>query len=379
MNRKTRCRPSKGRRCIPDVDIQVHVETYLNDFSSSAQVKIQVEFNFELFWKKNQFFWFPCCSTREDLSVDISVTYVGLILTKPGRFFFSAYGNSGYGQNSISSISNILKKFNIFGFPCCSTRENHSIDESITNLGLILTKLRWFQLFVKSQNLNFELFWNKNQIFGFPWCSNREDLSIDASITNVGLILTKLRWFQLLVKSQNSNFFEEKNFNIFGFPYCSTREDLSIDVSITYVGLIMTKLRWFQLFVKSQNSNFELFWKKNKIFGFPWCSNREDLSIDVSITIVGLKLTKLRWFQLFVKSQNLNFELFWNKNQIFGFPWCSTREDLFIDVSITIVGLILMKLCWYLFWGCGQTDRQTDRHDFGILTWKHVGTQKIST
>ena len=44
----TRCRPSKGRRCIPDVDIQVHVETYLNDFSSSAQVKIQVKFNFEL-------------------------------------------------------------------------------------------------------------------------------------------------------------------------------------------------------------------------------------------------------------------------------------------------------------------------------------------
>ena len=24
-----------------------------------------------------------------------------------------------------------------------------------------------------------------------------------------------------------------------------------------------------------------------------------------------------------------------------------------------------------------QTDGQTDRHGFGILTWKHVGTQKI--
>ena len=37
---QTRCRPSKGRRCNPDVDIYVHVETYLNvDFSSSAQVK----------------------------------------------------------------------------------------------------------------------------------------------------------------------------------------------------------------------------------------------------------------------------------------------------------------------------------------------------
>ena len=26
-----------------------------------------------------------------------------------------------------------------------------------------------------------------------------------------------------------------------------------------------------------------------------------------------------------------------------------------------------------------QTDGQTDRHGFGILTWKHVGTQKILT
>ena len=56
-------------------------ETYLNvDFSSSAQVKIKVKFNFELKKKKN---WFPCCSTREDLSVDVSITNVGLILTKP--------------------------------------------------------------------------------------------------------------------------------------------------------------------------------------------------------------------------------------------------------------------------------------------------------
>ena len=165
----------------------MHVETYLNDFSSSAQVKIQVKFNFEL--KKNKKFWFPCCSTREALFVDVSITYVGLILTK----------------------------------------------------------LWWFHLFVKSQNSNFELFWKKNQIFEFPWCSIREDLSIDVSITNVGLILTKLRWFQLFVKSQNSIFelFWFFFFLIFGFPWCSTREDLSIDVSITNVGLILTKLRRF--------------------------------------------------------------------------------------------------------------------------------------
>ena len=144
------------------------------------------------------------------------------------------------------------------------------------------------------------------------------------------------------------------------FPCCSTREDLSIDVSITIVGLILTKLRWFQLFSTSQNLNFELFWKI-KILGFPWCSTREDLSIDVSITNVGLILTKLWWFQLFVESQNSNFELFWKKNQIFGFPWCSTREDLSINVSITNVGLILKKLGGFLFSGYGQMDRRTDR------------------
>ena len=89
------------------------------------------------------------------------------------------------------------------------SHHHHSIDISITNVGQILTKLRWFQLFVKSQNSNFELFWKKSN-FGFRWCSTREDLSIDVSITNGGLILTKLRWFQLFVKSQNSNFLEKK-------------------------------------------------------------------------------------------------------------------------------------------------------------------------
>ena len=168
-------------------------ETYLNvDFSSSAQVK----FNFELCWKKNQIFGSHVnCSTREDLSVDVSITNVGLILTKLWWLLFSAYGNSGYGQNSISSISNFLKKNHIFGFPWCSTREDHSIDTSIINVGLILTKLRWFQLFVKNLNSNFKLFWKKKSNFGVSMVYSREDLSIDVSITNVGLILTKLRWF----------------------------------------------------------------------------------------------------------------------------------------------------------------------------------------
>ena len=37
-------------------------------------------------------------------------------------------------------------------------------------------------------------------------------------------------------------FYESIQINIFGFPYCSTCEDISIDVSITNVGLILTKL-----------------------------------------------------------------------------------------------------------------------------------------
>ena len=31
----TRCRQSKGRRCIPDVIIWVHVETYLNVYGKN--------------------------------------------------------------------------------------------------------------------------------------------------------------------------------------------------------------------------------------------------------------------------------------------------------------------------------------------------------
>ena len=89
-------------------------------------------------------------------------------------------------------------------------------------------------------------------------------------------------------------------------------------ISITNVGLILTKLWLFQLFDESQNTNFELLWKKIQILGFPWCSTRENLSIDVSITNVKLILTKLWWFQLFVESQNLNFELFGKKFKFWG-------------------------------------------------------------
>ena len=45
---ETRCRPSKGRRCIPDVIMWVHVETYLNVYEKNdstnqcAQHKLKI-------------------------------------------------------------------------------------------------------------------------------------------------------------------------------------------------------------------------------------------------------------------------------------------------------------------------------------------------
>ena len=65
--------------------------------------KYKSKFNFDLFWKKLTF-GFSCCSTRKDLSIDVSITNVGLISTKPGRFHL------GYVQNLISSISNFFWK-----------------------------------------------------------------------------------------------------------------------------------------------------------------------------------------------------------------------------------------------------------------------------
>ena len=143
-----------------------------------------------------------------------------------------------------------------------------------------------------------------------------------------------------------------------------------------HIGACWDLLEWFQAFQHKSNTSriqfSNLFEKKNQIFWFPCCSTREDLSI----TYVGLILTKPgRFFSRHTETRGTDRIQF--KFSHFGLPWGSTREDLSIDVSITNVGLILTKLWWYLFSGCG--DRQTDRHGFGILLWKHVGTQKIST
>ena len=134
----TRCRPSNGWQCIPNVIILEHVEsTYLSDFSSLAQIKIQVKYQFQTFLRKNWICGFLCYSTCEDLPIDVLITKVGLILTK--LRWFQLFGTS---QNSISIF--FEKKNQIFRFPCCSSCEDLSIDVSITDVGLILTKPGWF-------------------------------------------------------------------------------------------------------------------------------------------------------------------------------------------------------------------------------------------
>ena len=67
-------------------------------------------------------------------------------------------------------------------------------------------------------------------------------------------------------------------------------------------------------------------------------------------------INKVRVISALRHKSKFNFELFWKEIQILGFPCCSTRENLSIGVSITNVGLILTKLRWILFSGYGQTD-----------------------
>ena len=65
------------------------------------------------------------------------------------------------------------------------------------------------------------------------------------------------------------------------------------------------------------------------------------------------------------------FDLFKKK----GFHVVSTREDLSIDASISIVvHTDIDEAMVSYFLGV-----RTDRHVYGILIWKHVGIQRIST
>ena len=45
--------------------------TYIVD---QHALKHEAKFNFAIFRKENQIYGFPCCNTREDLSIDVSFT-----------------------------------------------------------------------------------------------------------------------------------------------------------------------------------------------------------------------------------------------------------------------------------------------------------------
>ena len=82
----------------------------------------------------------------------------------------------------------------------------------------------------------------------------------------------------------------------------------------------------------------------------------------------------ISFLEVWTKIQFSQFQIFLGKILFFGFSCCSTHQDISIDVSITNVRLILRKA-----WVISSLGVQTDRHGIGILLWKHVCTQKIST
>ena len=141
--------------------------------------------------------------------------------------------------------------------------------------------------------------------------------------------------------------------------------------------MILKKVRWFQLFVPSQNSNFRTF-KKIQIFGFPWCSTSENLSIDVSITIVGLILTKIIYKVISALRHKLKFEFWTYLKTNMGFHGVVLVKTFPLMYQLLIYDWYWRSYEDFFFRGTDkQTDGQTARHAFGILTWKHVVTQKI--
>ena len=56
---KTRCRPSKGRRCIPDVIIEVHVETYMNVYEQNDSSNQCAQHKLKIFAKHDSRNFFP--------------------------------------------------------------------------------------------------------------------------------------------------------------------------------------------------------------------------------------------------------------------------------------------------------------------------------
>ena len=145
-------------------------ETYLNvDFSSSAQVKIQDKFNFERFWKKKSNFLVPMLQYSRR-TFRWCINYLGRTGIDKARAisFLGVRKTRGTDRVQFRRFRTFWKKFKFLGFHGVgSTREDHSIDVSITNVGLILTKLRWFQLFIKIKIRISNFFLEINEFWGF--------------------------------------------------------------------------------------------------------------------------------------------------------------------------------------------------------------------
>ena len=169
----------------------------------------------------------------------------------------------------------------------------------------------------------------------------------------------------------------------FSFSWYTTLENLSIHVSSTNVGLILTKLRWFQLFITSKNTShnsISTILERDSNF----CMGFHTVVLVKSFPLMSFQLLLLyNWYWRsyceFQHKSKFNFDLFWKEIQIFGFTCWSTREDLSIDASITNMGLILIDEARVISFLGVRADGRIYIHDFGILIWKHVGTQKISS
>ena len=88
------------------------------------------------------------------------------------------------------------------------------------------------------------------------------------------------------------NFFEEKKILFFGFHVKVLVKTFPLTYQLLMYRTDIDKARGDFFSRRTNKIQFRTFLKKIQIFGFPFCSTREDLSIHVSITNVGLILTK---------------------------------------------------------------------------------------
>ena len=72
--------PMSSYRCMLRPTRMISALRHKSKFNFELKKKKQVKTQFRIFL--SQFFMIPCCSILEDLSIDVSIANVGLILTK---------------------------------------------------------------------------------------------------------------------------------------------------------------------------------------------------------------------------------------------------------------------------------------------------------